>query len=111
MPAWFQSENSTLGVIAPKAMLTLAPDKVLAGPKRKPRKRAKSKPRRDSPYLRQERRSVVTFDDSSQLPDGEFGLATSNDRINTNRNPGECRYALYLVFFGPGGPGCESMYS
>ncbi len=46
--AWFQSENSTLGGIAPKALLALAPDRVLAAAERKPRKRTKSKPRRGS---------------------------------------------------------------
>ncbi|AVX92149.1 hypothetical protein PkP19E3_31245 (plasmid) [Pseudomonas koreensis] len=36
--AWFQTENSTLGGVAPKALLALAPDKVLAAAKKKPRR-------------------------------------------------------------------------
>lgn len=35
--AWFQTENSTLGGVAPKALLGFAPDKVLAAAKKKPR--------------------------------------------------------------------------
>jgi hypothetical protein len=36
--AWFQTENSTLGGVAPKAMLRFAPDKVLAAAKKQPRR-------------------------------------------------------------------------
>lgn len=46
MAAWFQSEHPALGGIAPKALVALAPDKVLAAAKRKPRKRVKNKPGR-----------------------------------------------------------------
>lgn len=39
MAAWFQSENSSLGGIAPKALLSSAPEWVLAAAKKKPRGR------------------------------------------------------------------------
>ncbi|MBP2838761.1 MULTISPECIES: hypothetical protein [Pseudomonas] len=35
---WFQSENSSLGGVAPKVLLAFAPDKVLAAAKGKPRR-------------------------------------------------------------------------
>lgn len=38
MAAWFQTENSTLGGVAPKALLGFAPDRVLAAAKKKPRR-------------------------------------------------------------------------
>ncbi|EKT4532739.1 hypothetical protein ACTJJT_12240 [Pseudomonas sp. 22373] len=38
MAAWFQTENSTLGGVAPKALLRFAPDRVLAAAKKKPKR-------------------------------------------------------------------------
>ncbi|MCE0962201.1 hypothetical protein [Pseudomonas putida] len=43
MAAWFQTENSTLGGIAPKALLGFAPDRVLAAAKKKPKRSRLSK--------------------------------------------------------------------
>lgn len=43
MAAWFQSENSSLGGIAPKALLLSAPEQVLAAAKKKPRGRRVSR--------------------------------------------------------------------
>ncbi|AMM03076.1 MULTISPECIES: hypothetical protein [Pseudomonas] len=43
MAAWFQSENSSLGGIAPKALLLSAPERVLAAAKKKPRGRRVSR--------------------------------------------------------------------
>lgn len=47
MAAWFQSQNSSLGGVAPKALLAFAPDRVLAAANKQPKRsraRAKSTP-------------------------------------------------------------------